>query len=34
MPAGGEPQGRFAGVTRHDAQDGLIFLAALALLPR
>ncbi len=32
MPAG-EPKGKFAGITRHDAQDGLVFLAALAVLP-
>ncbi len=32
MPAG-EPRRKFAGITRHDAQDGLIFLAALTVLP-
>jgi len=32
MPAG-KPHGKSAGITRHDAQDGLIFLGALAILP-
>ena len=32
MPAG-KPHGKSAGITRHDAQDGLIFLAALTVLP-
>ena len=29
----GEPHGKVARLTRHDAQDGLIFLAALTVLP-
>lgn len=33
MSGGGEPKGKFARITRHDAQDGLIFLTALAVLP-
>jgi uncharacterized membrane protein (DUF4010 family) len=28
-----KPRGKYAGITRHDAQDGLTFLAALAVLP-
>ena len=27
------PREKYAGITRHDAQDGLIFLAALVVLP-
>jgi uncharacterized membrane protein (DUF4010 family) len=33
MDAPPKQNGKFAGLTRHDAQDGLIFMAALAVLP-